>query len=348
MNKAVDYLTQYFYLLAKEAETDAGDRVGNKENYAAVALMQQAQQALADSRDFQRVLAETVPEPLRQKSQQWLMRQLYRCKQSCETPAQFEQWLKRRLEKIAVSVQKDEALRELIQQIQTLPPNSRDRRNLIQTLLIEIQSAESRLRHLPNLSPELYNDALHETMLWFCEHLDSYDPDRAGPVTWFNRNLFYQGMKLLRSQNRPLPVRFTNTEKDKLDQGGPDAYDSLILEEDYQILDDLYDWVQQDRTGQLKRTSLTDRLDINVQSVIKAVLDRIRILRSLSRATAPASVSKQAPIAAYDLFSEQPSTLSQLFESLSSQLEYPPDKLRRFWRERCRPFIQDFLQQSSG
>ena len=304
---------------------------------------------LAASPGFQQLLAEAVPEPLRQKAQQWLMRRLYACKDSCQNSEQLARWIKQQLEKIVVSIQKDEILRELIQQIQGLPHDSRDRRNLIQTLLIEIQTSESRLKRLSNLSPELYNDALHETMLWFCDHLDDYDPTRAGPVTWFNHHLYYQGMKLLRSHSRPLPIRYTNIEQDKQTQGGPDAYSTLIVEAEYQILDDLYDWIQQDATNQLKRTSLTDRLDINVQTVTKAVLDRIRVLRSLNRAaTAMSTAVISTEIEPYDIFSDQPTNLPQLFEHLSTQLEYPPDKLRRFWRERCRPCIQDFLQQSGN
>ncbi|MFK8182530.1 MAG: hypothetical protein AB8B99_04090 [Phormidesmis sp.] len=367
MNEAADRLTQYFYLLAKNTaisgggaaviaengvfESDASENGvfenDASENDVIKVLMQQAEQSLAASPEFQQLLAASVPAPLQPKAQKWLMRRLYTCQNSCQNAEQLARWVKQQLEKIVVSIQKDEALRELIQQIQGLPHGSRDRRNLIQTLLIEIQTAESRLKHLSNLSPELFNDALHETLLWFCEHLDDYDPTRSGPVTWFNRNLFYQGMKLLRARNRPLPARFTNTEKSKLHQGGPDAYDTLIVEAEYQILDDLYDWIHQDKTGQLKRTSLTDRLDINVQTVTKAVLDRIRVLRSLSQSAARSHFIS-ADIEPYDIFSDQPTSLSQLFDYLSAQLEYPPDKLRRFWRERCRPHIQAFLQQSGN
>ncbi len=326
MNEAADCLMQYFQLLS-------ADR-------AATVLMQQAKQALADSPEFERLLAAAVPEPQRQKAEQWLMRRLHNCQSSCGSADQLGQWVQQQLAKIAIALQKDEVLRELIAQIQALPHDSRDRRNLIPTLLIQIQQSESLTRHLPGLSAELYNDALHETMLWFCDHLDDYDPTRAGPVTWFNRNLYYQGMKMLRSRDRPLPTRYANTEIEKLNQGGPDAYDLLMIEAEYQILDDLYDWIVQDVTGLLKRTSLTDRLDINVQTVTQAALNRIRVLRSLSRST-PA-------VEPYALFSDQPTTLSQLFEYLSGQLEYPPDKLRRFWRERCQPCIQDFLQQSGN
>ena len=346
MNEAADRLTQYFQLLAKDAAIGGRSTAAPSENCAAKGLIQQAQQALIDSPEFQRLLSEAAPEPLRQRAQQWLIRRLHHAENICNNSEQMVLWVKQQLDQIVVSIQQDEVLRELIQQIQGLPHDSRDRRNLIQTLLIEIQCSKSLTRHLPSLPEELYNDALHDTMLWFCDHLNDYDPTQSGPMTWFNRNLYYQAMKILRSRHRPLPLQFVSTEQGKLHQGGPDAYSILIIEAEYQILDDLYDWIQQDNTGNLKRTSLTDRLDLNVQTVTKAVLDRIRVLRSLRRAASQPYTSTATE--SYDLCLEQPTSLSQLFEYLSAQLEYPPDKLRRFWRDKCRPCIEDFLQQSGN
>ena len=348
MQAAADRLTQYLQLFATDRFAKNGfttDGFAAKEpiahktsadifpskNGSADRLIAQAKQLLVESAEFQQLLVESVPKSIQEKAQQRLIRRLHTCKK----PEQLPIWVKQQLANIVPSVQQDEALIAIIQQIQALPANNRDRRNLIQTLLIEIQTSDRLRRSLPNLPPALYADALHETLLWFCDCIDTYDPTRSGPLSWFNRNLSYQGLKLARSLNRSLPDRFTNTEKDSLARGGPDAYDALTAEAEYQILDDLYDWVQQDVTGELKRTALTDRLDINVQMVIKAVLDQIRHLRRLGR----------TPTQLYDIFAQQPTDLSQLFSQLSGQIDYPPEKLRRFWREKCCPYIEDFLQQ---
>ncbi len=326
MNEAADYLKAFLKLinnLDAEIEEDA-----------AKLLMQKAQISLAQCSELQELLSQTVPQPLVKIATERLLQQLHLCK----NPDRLAEWVKARLQKIVDSLQIDENLRGLIQQIQGLPKRSSDRRNLINTLIIQMQASGKITACISGLPAELYSDALSETMLWFFEHIDEYNPSLSGPITWFNCNLFYTASRIRKAHYRHLPQKFQATERDRWLQGGPDAYDSLITESEHQTLEELYDWVQQDTTGQLRRTALSDRLDINVQAILTAVLGHIRKLRSLNR----------APTQLYDVFAKQPTDLAQLFKTLAERLACEPERLRRFWREQCRPAIQVFFQQSGN
>lgn len=324
MNEAADYLKAFFALINNlDAEVD---------EQAARTLMQKAKKALAQCSELQALLSETVPQPLVEIATKRLLQQLH----YCTNPDELAAWVKERLQKIVGSLQIDEELRRLIQQIKELPKRSSDRRNLITTLITKMQASGKITACISGLSRDLYSDALSETLLWFCEHLDEYDPSRAGPITWFNCNLFYTACRIRKAHYQQLPDKFQATERDKWLQGGSDAHDSLVREAEHQTLEELYSWVQKDPTGQLRRTALSDRLDINVQVMLTAVLMHIRKLRSLNR----------APAQLYDTFAEQPTDLAELFKMLAVRLKCEPEKLRRFWREQCRPAIQTFFQQS--
>ncbi len=337
MKTAADFLHRYQQLIDKCAASDLLTQDAQQ-------LMQKAQAALARCYEFQSLLDSTVPERWRDISQQRLLRRLH----CCDNPARLSVWCQLTLEKIVASLEIDEVLIGIIQQIQSLPPQSRDRRNLITLMLTKIQSSGKVTTHIPNLPSELYSEALHETMLWFCEHIDEYDPAKAGPVVWFNRNLFYAASKINRARYRSLPNKIRATEEMAQLEGAPDAYEPLIEEAEYQILEELYRWVREDKTGQLKRTAISDRQELNAQTIIKAILDHIFKLRSLSK----------APAQLYEMFSDldseassviaQPTDLTQLFTKLAERWQYPYAKLRRFWRERCQPHIGDFLQQSGN
>jgi uncharacterized protein YecE (DUF72 family) len=329
MQQASALLKQALQLLENTLEADralAGDR-------AAQGLIQQAQVAIAHSPQFQMLLAQKVPQPWQNIVQQRLLKQLYRCPH----PDRLESWIEEQMARIVKSLKLDQQLCALIQQIQSLPKRSSQRRNLIPVLISQMQASGKITTSIANLPSELYHDALHETLLWFCEHLDEYDPARSGPLVWFNRNLFYTASKIKRSHYRPLPKKFQISEENRYRQGGPDAYDELIAEAEQQILDDLYDWVQRDHAANLKRAALRDRLDINAQAIIKAVLEHIRRLRSLNKTYGQLD---------NDILADQPTDLYQLFTQLAAQLQCPPAQLQRFWREQCRPQIEAFLQQS--
>lgn len=326
MQQAFARLTEALCLLENRGDLDR--------NLVAQALIKQAQVAIAQSPQFQTLLTDKVPPQWHPIVQQRIIRQLYRCPDA----DRLTSWIEEQMTRIVKSLQIDAELCALIQQIQSLPKRSSQRRNLIPVLITQMQTSGKITACIPNLPSELYHDALHETLLWFCDHLDEYDPARSGPVVWFNRNLFYTASKIKRSHYRPLPQKFQISEENRRQQGGPDAYEQLIEEAEQQILADLYAWVQQDRVAKLKRVALRDRLDINAQTIIKAVLEHIWRLRSLNKTCGHL----------YDIFSDQPTDLSQLFVQLSTQLQCSPAQLQRFWREQCRPHIEAFLQQSGN
>lgn len=343
MKTASALLQQALYLLNQVSELDEQSS-HSQSSHSAQQLMQQAQMAVAGCAEFQQMLAERVPGRWQPVAQQRLLKQLYRC----SNPDRLAVWCRQILERTVVSLAIDEELVGLIQQIQSLPKRSSDRRNLIPVLLTQLQNSGKITTCIPNLPAELYSEALHETMLWFCEHIDQYDSTRASPVVWFNRNLFYAASKLKRSHYRKLPDKFKNSEENAQLQGAPDAYASLIGEAEHQILEDLYDWVKKDASGKLKRTALRDRLDLNAQTLIKAVLDHVYKLISLSKAPAQLYEMFAEPAHEESSASEQPTDLTQLLTNLSTRWHYPYEKLRRFWREQCQPQIGDFLQQSGN
>ncbi len=326
MQQASALLKQALHLL--EANQTLAD------HESAQVLLRQAQDAIAQSPQFQTLLTQKVPPHWHPIVQQRIIQQIYRCPDANRITI----WIEQQMTRIVKSLQIDAELCTLIAQIQSLPKRSSQRRNLIPVLITQLQASGKITACIPNLPAELYYDALHETLLWFCEHIDEYNPALSGPVVWFNRNLFYTASKIKRSHYRPLPSKFQISEENRQKQGGPDAYEQLMEEAEAQIVDDLYEWAQQDCAAKLKRAALRDRLDINAQIVISAVLEHIRRLRSLNKTCGHL----------YDIFSDQPTDLSQLFVQLSIQFQCSPAQLQRFWREQCQPQIKAFLQQSGN
>lgn len=88
-------------------------------------------------------------------------------------------------------------LQELVQQIQDLPPNSRERCNLLAQLIASIQesgkltsivtfSSRKGNIHLTTRFEDVYNDALGKAFLYIAQNIDDYNPENE-VMAWVNQ-----------------------------------------------------------------------------------------------------------------------------------------------------------------
>jgi hypothetical protein len=65
-------------------------------------------------------------------------------------------------------------------------------------LIIAIMKSSRLLWHGGRISPDVYSEALSRTWAWFMEHLQTYNPEEASFVTWFNRKLGWMIQEVIR------------------------------------------------------------------------------------------------------------------------------------------------------
>jgi DNA-directed RNA polymerase specialized sigma24 family protein len=91
-------------------------------------------------------------------------------------------------------------LHQLVQEAHQFPQGSLERQRLLHQIVLAMQRSGKIWRGGGTVSPEAYAEALQQTWLYFCKHLDRYDPDKAGVITWFNAHLRYRILDVLRRQ----------------------------------------------------------------------------------------------------------------------------------------------------
>ena len=143
----------------------------------------------------------------------------------------------------------------------------------------ELQSPE-RQRHLQELhylvttsnrlwkeAVPYYNDAVQDMWVHCCQHLDEYDPDMAGVITWLDANLKRFLRRYRDRQNRDQRRLVTTLPTE--DDTPRSAVNSLPSRPDVSPLLDMWEktleWVQTDSDGTLKQTYFRKRPDINAQ-----------------------------------------------------------------------------------
>ncbi|MBD1856720.1 MULTISPECIES: hypothetical protein [Leptolyngbya] len=108
--------------------------------------------------------------------------------------------------------------------------------------------------------PEVYDEAIARTWEWFSNKFQTYDPEKASFVTWFNQKLNYAIRDVAREQqNQPLPLLDSIPDP----QPPPDA---LIFYE--QILDLL----KSDPGNTLRNCRMQNHQHVTCQQAILAIL----------------------------------------------------------------------------
>ena len=144
------------------------------------------------------------------------------------------------------------------------PPGSAQRNHYLNRIIQEISPYLWRTN-----TPE-YADAVQQTWLYFAKNIcQTYDSDRGCIVTWLNAYLWYRYQdefrRKLTKHHHEIPIDGAATEGT---QGWPvrdlpaPEYGSLAL------LDQVSAWVKSDPNGCLRQTHLSNRPDINAQTLV--------------------------------------------------------------------------------
>jgi hypothetical protein len=127
------------------------------------------------------------------------------------------------------------------------------------------------------MSPDVYEEALARTWVWFGENFHRYNPEQASFVTWFNNKLKWMIRDVIREQTieqgRRIPAR--------KDSGGEaielaDLLPAPDLDRWEETLGEWIDLVQQDPGKQLRNCRMRDYPQINCQTLLLRVLTAVR------------------------------------------------------------------------
>jgi DNA-directed RNA polymerase specialized sigma24 family protein len=169
-------------------------------------------------------------------------------------------------------VHSDEHLRRLVTEACGHPLGSPQRQKLL-TQIIRLTA-----NRLWRESTPYYQDALQQTWLYFCRNVcdgltgQTYDPDYGSVITWLNAYLKRRLQDFYTKQNREqattVPIRVRQSTS-----GGTsetiDPIDNLpAAPQAPPILEELETWARKDSEGELCRTSIKGRPDVNCQVLI--------------------------------------------------------------------------------
>ncbi|MDX2230566.1 MAG: sigma-70 family RNA polymerase sigma factor [Leptolyngbyaceae cyanobacterium bins.349] len=156
-------------------------------------------------------------------------------------------------------------VQDLILTARKYPQDSRQRNQCL-TQVIRIVAPKLWKFYTPQ-----YADALQQTWLYFIKNVcTAYDPTRASIVTWLNTYLRYRHQDLV---NETLKKQYMEVSID-VEREGNDGTSAKVFElptRNYgslSLLDELVEWVQSDVDGELQRTHLKGRPDVNCRSLI--------------------------------------------------------------------------------
>ncbi|MEM9216541.1 MAG: sigma-70 family RNA polymerase sigma factor [Cyanobacteria bacterium P01_F01_bin.150] len=153
-------------------------------------------------------------------------------------------------------------LQQLVAQACSCPPKSVNRRKYLQQLHYWVTTTN----RLWRTTDSYYSDALQDMWEYCFHHIDDYDPDLAGVITWMNANLkrFLQRYRDRRQRNRNRHITIVQTNQGDIDRipARPDVGPAL------EMRDKTLDWVQTDPKGVLRKTCFRKRAEINAQVLI--------------------------------------------------------------------------------
>lgn len=206
----------------------------------------------------------------------------------------------------------EQQLKQLVQETCQHPHGSIARQRALTSLIRLI----NRSQKLWKDSSTYYEDALQLTWLYFCRNLceaitakSAYDSDRSNVITWMNAYLKrrLQDMYIENQQQQLQHVLEEGEDRKITDQ----IIDRIIAPpQPSNLLDQVRQWVESDKTKVLQRTYIRDRADVNAQ---------VLILRRL-----PPESSWQI---------------------LAQEFALPVSTLSSFYQRKCIPLLKEFYEQ---
>jgi hypothetical protein len=156
-----------------------------------------------------------------------------------------------------------QSIRRLVAHILTYPPDSAQRRRLLNHLVKRVTASGKLWKEYT----PYYGDALQQMWEYCLTHLEEYDPTRASVTTWLNyylkKRLRYFRDRSYRERNRRITPFSSDEDKniDPIDRvSAPDDIEPVL-----DIWQKTLEWVQKDPDGLLRETCFRKRADINAQ-----------------------------------------------------------------------------------
>ena len=169
-------------------------------------------------------------------------------------------------------VQFDEQLRCLVSEACGHPPGSPQRQKLL-TQIIRLTA-----NRLWRESTPYYQDALQQTWLYFCRNVCEgltgkiYDPTYGSVITWLNAYLNRRLQDFYTNQNREQATTVSPRVRQSTSGGIRETIDPVdnlpATPQAPPILEDLEIWAKTDSEGELRRTYIKGRPDVNCQVLI--------------------------------------------------------------------------------
>jgi hypothetical protein len=189
----------------------------------------------------------------------------------------------------------------------------------VRNLLIQIMQHSGSIQRQGNTDPEVYDEALSRTLEWFSgnlfNHLQAYDPERGGMVTWFNNNLKYKIKDILRDraidQQRRQPQFY---HPDSTDPDPIEAIPSFDSNDDDTFFKTAIELIQQDPEKRLRRTRMQGTPRITAQYLSLQILQQLHSLGEIQ------------------------------WPDLASQLDVSEHTLKRFWFNTARPQVRSLFR----
>ncbi len=111
-------------------------------------------------------------------------------------------------------------IREMMKQTQTRQwlfeqANQSQMPNPVLDLIVEMMKYSRLLWRSGAVTPEIYDEALSRTWVWFLEKFPNYEPEKASFITWFNNRLGWIIQDVIREKAREESKRLhSNNEED--------------------------------------------------------------------------------------------------------------------------------------
>jgi len=135
-------------------------------------------------------------------------------------------------------------------------------------LIVDVMKCSRLIWRGGMVSPQVYDEAIAQTWVWFLDRLPTYDPERASFTTWFNNKLKWM---ILEESRRALPL------PEKTELYGMISHNSHAWEN---LLDEWVNLVQRDR--QLAQCRMQGNLHMSCQVLLLAILAALQAVGEFS------------------------------------------------------------------
>lgn len=174
----------------------------------------------------------------------------------------------------------DKRLENLALAAKQHPPGSKSRRLALTRLISEVEKSRKLFcKRKYDFPKELYNEALQETWLYICQHIENCDPQKGKIITWINfildkrfTNSINRYLKSLQEKSLDEPIQNSNLDG----ESGKRLLDTI---EQSPVPNQPSDWekvrifLEEDSTGQFKQKFIENNPQANFQAIAIRRLD---------------------------------------------------------------------------